>query len=62
MARYLDATNRIEWRLAADQAREQGLLHADANANYDQVIEINLNEIEPTISGPFSPGMSALLY
>jgi homoaconitase/3-isopropylmalate dehydratase large subunit len=31
-------------------------LRADAGAEYDQLIEINLNELEPHVNGPFTPG------
>ncbi len=33
-------------------------LVADEGAEYDQLIEINLNELEPHINGPFTPGAS----
>ena len=31
---------------------------ADEGAHYDQVIEINLNELEPHINGPFTPDLA----
>jgi aconitate hydratase len=37
----------------ADSFREN--LKADEGAQYDQVIEINLSELEPHINGPFTP-------
>jgi hypothetical protein len=33
-------------------------LRADAGAQYDQVIEINLGELEPQINGPFTPDLA----
>ena len=30
-------------------------LQADEGAEYDQLIEINLTELEPHINGPFTP-------
>lgn len=33
-------------------------LRADEGAKYDQVIEINLNELEPHINGPFTPDLA----
>lgn len=34
---------------------------ADAGAEYDQVIDINLSELEPFINGPFTPDLSTPL-
>ncbi len=62
MGRYLTKTNRESWKAAADQARFNGLLSADAGAEYDKVIELNLSEVEPMINGPFSPGKSLKFY
>src|SRR5690606_2654861 len=33
---------------------------ADAGAEYDQVININLSELEPHINGPFTPDLSKI--
>ncbi|KAG2393447.1 hypothetical protein C9374_006978 [Naegleria lovaniensis] len=56
MSRYLRATNRAS---IADQADEYAdYLKADEGATYDQVIEINLNELEPMINGPATPDRS----
>jgi hypothetical protein len=33
-------------------------LVADAGAEYDQLIEINLNELEPHVNGPFTPDLA----
>ncbi|KAH6886481.1 aconitase family-domain-containing protein [Thelonectria olida] len=52
---YLAATKRKD---IADYARvyAQGL-RPDEGAEYDQLIEINLNELEPYINGPFTPDL-----
>ncbi|KAF9326744.1 Aconitate hydratase mitochondrial, partial [Podila minutissima] len=36
-------------------------LKADAGANYDQIIEIDLNTLEPHINGPFTPDLATPL-
>lgn len=36
-------------------------LRADEGAEYDQVLEVNLSELEPHINGPSSPDVSAPL-
>ena len=33
-------------------------LRADEGAQYDQVIEINLSELEPQVNGPFTPDLA----
>jgi aconitate hydratase len=53
MARYLEATGRGALaRLAEGYA---DLFAADAEAPYDQVVEINLSALEPHVVGPHSP-------
>lgn len=53
MGDYLRATNRAD---IADAARSfQHLLQPDEGAHYDQVIEIDLDTLEPHINGPFTP-------
>ncbi len=43
--------------LAAQDRREQWIeLSADENAKYDEIIEINLNKLEPLVALPHSPG------
>lgn len=55
MREYLVATNRSE---IANQADDNlSLLTADKNANYDRVIEIDLNKLEPHVNGPFTPDL-----
>ncbi|KAF8167901.1 aconitase family-domain-containing protein [Crassisporium funariophilum] len=58
MRAYLNATGRAPVAIAADAAAAQGFLSADKGAEYDDVIEINLSEIEPTINGPFTPDLA----
>jgi len=53
MARYLSATGRKEIAELANQVKAD--LQPDSDANYDQLIEINLTELEPHINGPFTP-------
>lgn len=54
--RYLEATSRGHIALAARDARE--LLVADSGAQYDQIIEIDLSSLEPSVNGPFTPDLS----
>jgi len=58
-ARYLRATERGELAdLAngiAEHLRGDEDAYAEPEKYFDQVIEINLNELEPHINGPFSP-------
>jgi len=53
---YLKATKRTEiGNFARDYAAE---LREDQGAEYDQLIEINLSELEPHINGPFTPDLA----
>ncbi|KAJ7462635.1 aconitate hydratase [Mycena galericulata] len=61
MRAYLNATGRAPVARAADQAASQGFLSADEGAEYDQLIEINLSELEPHINGPFTPDLATPL-
>ncbi|NIM35900.1 MAG: aconitate hydratase, partial [Hydrotalea flava] len=62
MSRYLKATGRKEVAAMADTIKSY--LNADPEVyenpeNYfDQVIEINLNELEPHLNGPFTPDLA----
>lgn len=56
MADYLRATGRSKIASLADSFAES--LRADEGAEYDQVIEINLSELEPQINGPFTPDLA----
>ncbi|KAK3391620.1 aconitase family-domain-containing protein [Sordaria brevicollis] len=53
---YLVATKRTE--IAEFAKTYQKELQADEGAEYDQHIEINLNELEPHINGPFTPDLA----
>jgi aconitate hydratase len=53
---YLAATRR---KHIGDFARSYAAdLHEDEGAEYDQLIEINLSELEPHINGPFTPDLA----
>ena len=51
---YLVATGREPAAKLADAFREN--LRADEGAEYDQVIELNLSELEPQVLLPYTPG------
>lgn len=59
MARYLSATKRSDIANLANGYREI-LLTADQGSeqHYDEVIEIDLDSLEPHINGPFTPDLS----
>ena len=53
---YLKATKR---QRIGDFAREYAAeLKEDEGAEYDQLIELNLSELEPHINGPFTPDLA----
>eukprot|EP00889_Picochlorum_renovo_P008702 jgi/Picre1/35732/NNA_003192.t1 len=56
MGDYLRATGRDKIASVADSFAES--LRADEGAEYDQIIEINLSELEPQINGPFTPDLA----
>ncbi|KAJ7489363.1 aconitase family-domain-containing protein [Mycena latifolia] len=56
MVDYLNATKRSE--IAQYATRFAHNLKADEDAEYDQVIDINLSELEPHINGPFTPDLA----
>lgn len=56
MEAYLKATGRDQVASLANQYRH--LLKADEGADYDQVVEINLSELEPHVNGPFTPDLA----
>src|SRR6201986_3167728 len=62
MAAYLKATGRAEVAAAADAIRDHlrpdAEVYADPAKYYDQLIEINLNELEPHVNGPFTPDLA----
>lgn len=53
MSAYLSATGRADIAEAADKVASD--LRPDAGAQYDQVVEINLDSLTPLINGPHSP-------
>ncbi|KAJ1986987.1 Aconitate hydratase mitochondrial [Coemansia spiralis] len=55
MHRYLVSTGRPEVAEASKQFARN--LRADDGAQYDEVVEINLSELEPRINGPFTPDL-----
>jgi len=62
MAGYLKITGREEIATLADGVREHlrpdDEVYANPEAFYDQVIEINLDELEPHVNGPFTPDLA----
>ncbi|WP_190811485.1 aconitate hydratase [Flagellimonas sp. S3867] len=62
MDRYLRATDRADVADAALEVKEHLTADAEVYANpeqyFDQVIEINLNDLEPHLNGPFTPDLS----
>lgn len=55
MADYLHATKRSGIASAANDFSAN--LRADEGAQYDQIIEINLDELTPMVNGPFTPDL-----
>ena len=62
MSRYLKATGREEIAAMADQIAEHLTGDPEVYANpeqyFDQVIEIDLNTLEPHLNGPFTPDLA----
>lgn len=62
MERYLRATERTEVADAANQVREyltgDDEVYANPEQYFDQVIEINLDELKPHLNGPFTPDLA----
>jgi aconitate hydratase len=62
MAAYLKATGRAEVAALADGIRDylrpDKEVYADPTKYYDQVIEIDLNTLEPYVNGPFTPDLA----
>jgi aconitate hydratase len=62
MARYLQSTGRAEVAALADGIREHltgdSEVYANPSAYFDQVIEIDLNTLEPYLNGPFTPDLA----
>ncbi len=61
MERYLRATDRAEVADAANAIKQHLVADAEVYANpeqyFDQLIEINLSELEPSLNGPFTPDL-----
>lgn len=57
MAAYLKSTGRSG---IADEAKkfQSKILTADSNCQYDELIEIDLNTLEPHVNGPFTPDLA----
>jgi aconitate hydratase len=62
MSAYLKATEREKVALLADKIRDSLRPDPEVYANpvnyYDQLIEINLDELEPHVNGPFTPDLA----
>ncbi|MRG46991.1 aconitate hydratase [Chitinophaga sp. SYP-B3965] len=62
MSDYLKGTSRKEVAGLADGVREHlrpdEAVYNDPTKFYDQVIEINLDELEPYVNGPFTPDLA----
>uniref|UniRef100_A0A670K5L4 Aconitate hydratase, mitochondrial n=1 Tax=Podarcis muralis TaxID=64176 RepID=A0A670K5L4_PODMU len=56
MKTYLSKTGRAAIASLADEFQEH--LKPDPGCPYDQLIEINLNELKPLINGPFTPDLA----
>lgn len=61
MERYLRATGRADVADAANAIKEHLTADPEVYANpelyFDQIIEINLSELEPSLNGPFTPDL-----
>ena len=62
MAAYLKATGREEVAKFANEVREHlrpdNEVYASPQKYFDQLIEINLDELEPHVNGPFTPDLA----
>ena len=62
MGRYLSGTGRAEVAAMADAIKEHlngdPEVYADPTTYFDQVIEIDLNTLEPHVNGPFTPDLA----
>ncbi|CAL4141938.1 unnamed protein product [Meganyctiphanes norvegica] len=57
---YLKATTRGDIAALADE--NKNLLTPDEGAPYDQLIEINLDELVPHVNGPFTPDLATPIH
>jgi len=62
MANYLKATDRADIAELADNIKDHlrpdPEVYTDSEKYYDQLIEINLDELEPHINGPYTPDLA----
>lgn len=56
MVRYLNATNRGGIAMLAQQ--HTGYLSSDPGCQYDEIVEIDLNQLRPHVNGPFTPDLA----
>lgn len=56
MESYLKATGREQ--IAELANKHAAFLQSDSGAEYDQLIELNLSELEPHVNGPFTPDLA----
>ncbi|PRP76623.1 aconitate hydratase, partial [Planoprotostelium fungivorum] len=56
MAEFLESTGRADIAQTANHYKD--FLKADAGAHYDQIINIDLNTLEPHVNGPFTPDLA----
>ena len=57
MRSYLESTGRSEIADEADKVAKE-LLTPDPGCKYDQVVELNLDTLEPHVNGPFTPDLA----
>lgn len=57
MSDYLKSTRRDDIAAEANKYKDK-LFTADAKCEYDQIIEIDLNKLEPHVNGPFTPDLA----
>ncbi|MGY3055386.1 aconitate hydratase [Pedobacter sp. UYEF25] len=62
MERYLRATNRADVADAANTVKDyltgDPEVYANPELYFDQIVEINLDELEPYLNGPFTPDLA----
>ncbi len=62
MSRYLAATGRADVAAAADAIKEHlnadAEVYADPTSYFDEIIELDLNTLEPHLNGPFTPDLA----
>ncbi len=62
MSRFLKATGREDVAALADSIAEDltgdALCYADPGKYFDQVIEVDLNSLEPHVNGPYTPDLA----